>query len=254
VVFESLGVAWSLATPSIPFVAALMERLPPLVLARPGLRAERRYVVEPVEGNGSLRVRGGARRPIDADDAAFAADWVADDLQRFLAQRAPARVLVHAGAVSWRGQAIVLPGASGSGKSRWVEALLRRGAGYLADDLVAFDAEGRAEGFARPLALRREDGSFDRRAAGALGAASVGEPLPVAAVVFGSYRPSATWSLEPLTPARCAVDLLRHTSAARRRLDLARQVLPRVAAGARAARARRGDAEAAAERLLEWLT
>ncbi len=50
---------------------------------------------------------------------------------------------LHASALAWRGGALVLAGASGSGKSTFARALAARGLRRLADDILPVDAEGR---------------------------------------------------------------------------------------------------------------
>ena len=53
---------------------------------------------------------------------------------------APRRVFVHAGAVAWQGRAIIIPGASLSGKSTLVAELVRAGATYLSDEFAVLDS------------------------------------------------------------------------------------------------------------------
>jgi hypothetical protein len=81
-----------------------------------------------------------------AEDAYAAAALVA-------IERSP-RLLLHAGAVVHDGRAVLFPGVSGTGKSTMVAACLRRGFGYLSDELVAVEpATGGVTGWARPLML-----------------------------------------------------------------------------------------------------
>ena len=65
-----------------------------------------------------------ARTPV-LDDAL---DLMESNLQIYTAALAKNRVFVHAGAVGWRGRAIVIPGRSFSGKSSLVVELVRAGA------------------------------------------------------------------------------------------------------------------------------
>ena len=51
---------------------------------------------------------------------------------------------VHSGIVQWNGRALLLPGATHSGKSSLVAELLRRGATCFSDEFALIDAEGRA--------------------------------------------------------------------------------------------------------------
>src|SRR5579871_2793500 len=71
----------------------------------------------------------------------------------YVGEYASNRVFVHAGVVGWRNRAIVLPGASGAGKTTLVTALLRAGARYYSDEYAVFDAGGFVHPFARRLSI-----------------------------------------------------------------------------------------------------
>lgn len=62
--------------------------------------------------------------------------------------------LVHAGVVTGPSGAVVLPGRSGAGKSSLVAECVRRGAGYLTDELVAVERDGAVRGGGMPLNLK----------------------------------------------------------------------------------------------------
>ena len=64
------------------------------------------------------------------------------------------RVVLHAAAAEYGGRALLLPGPSGSGKSTLVAALVRRGLGYLTDELAVLDGNpARIRSFSKPLGL-----------------------------------------------------------------------------------------------------
>jgi hypothetical protein len=81
----------------------------------------------------------------------------------YVGECASNRVFVHAGVVGWRGRAILLPGASRSGKSTLVAALLRAGARYYSDEYAVLDPLGLVHPFARPLSIRSVDRITARR-------------------------------------------------------------------------------------------
>lgn len=61
---------------------------------------------------------------------------------------------VHAGVVTRSGRTIVLPAASGTGKSTLVAALLTRGWSYVSDEALALEwSSGRVRPYPRPVAL-----------------------------------------------------------------------------------------------------
>jgi len=239
------GLTFALVAPE-PVWELALARLPPAE-ETPHDAPARTYRVEPAI-DGALTLQRGRARPLAVPDAFAAAYHLVADLERVLAQRAPGLVFVHAGAVAWRGRAIVLPGASGSGKSELVAALLRAGADLLSDEYAILDTAGAARPYPRALVLRR--GAQERRSAAALGARVAAAPAPVAVVALLRYRPQEHWHPRGLTRGEAFLALLRHTVAARRRFDLSRAVLLTVAGQASAWQGARGAADEAARELL----
>jgi len=61
---------------------------------------------------------------------------------------------VHAGVVAVGGAAILLPGASGAGKTTLVRELAKRGAQYFSDEYALLDLQGQVHPYPRALMLR----------------------------------------------------------------------------------------------------
>ncbi|HET7291974.1 MAG TPA: hypothetical protein VFM88_06095 [Vicinamibacteria bacterium] len=182
-------------------------------------------------------------------------DPVLDALQAAIricvAERAPRRVFVHAGVVGFRGRAILVPGASFSGKSTLVEALVRAGARYYSDEYAVLDRRGRVHPFRAPLALRGAVGEAARLVPPAeLDPDGRTKPLAVALVALSRYRPGARWRPRTLSPGRGTLALLGHTVPARRDPRRSLATLRRVAARARVLQGSRGDADETARLLL----
>ena len=131
-----------------------------LVVDVVGVRVE---VTSPVADAESLReVLAGIAlpEPATADVTAVGLDAADSDVESVLGAAALAAfelspdLLVHAGAVARDGQAVLFPGVSGAGKSTMTAACLRRGFGYLTDEMVAVDlGSGQVKGWPRPLML-----------------------------------------------------------------------------------------------------
>src|SRR4051812_11955651 len=126
------------------------------------------------------------------------------DARHTVAALSRQRVFVHAGVVGWDGGAIVIPGASFSGKTRLVAELVRRGATYYSDEYAPIDSHGRVHPFAKPLSIRGDG----ERSAAELGGAAGRRPLPVRAILEAPYRAGARWRPRERSAGRGALALL----------------------------------------------
>lgn len=182
-------------------------------------------------------------------DAVFEA--LESDLQLFLAERARDRTFVHAGVVGWKGQAVVIPGRSFSGKSTLVAALLRAGAVYYSDEYAVLDAHGQVHPYPRRLSLRQPGGGRPTRCSPEeLGSRPGAGPLPVGLVVFAHYRSGARWRPRSLTPGEAMLRLLDNTVPIQHRPETALSALQQLAPRARRVQGVRGEAEPMVRALL----
>lgn len=182
-----------------------------------------------------------------------ALDALESDLQTHIAQNAANRVFLHAGAVGWRGQALVIPGGSFSGKSTLVAALLRLGASYYSDEYAVLDGRGQVHPFARRISLRRGPAdSLLRPSAAGLGATAGQLSLPVGMLALCDYQPNARWAPRHLSADAAVTALLSHTFTAQRDPEMALYALRQAIASSVAIDIKRGEAEPAAEALLSY--
>lgn len=167
-----------------------------------------------------------------------------------VAAQAREHLFVHAGAVAWNGEAIVIPGRSFSGKSSLVAALVRAGATYLSDEYAVVDVAGYVHPYAKRLSLRGEDGRpRGRYCVEALGGQVATEPMPVGLVLAAQYEAGARWRPRPLSPARAMLALLDNTVQVRSQPEAALGTLHTVAMAAEAFKGKRGEADQVAS----WL-
>ncbi len=165
------------------------------------------------------------------------------NLRLFVAEFAKERVFVHAGVVGWKGQAIVIPGRSYSGKSTLVAELVRAGATYYSDEYAVLDAHGRVHPFTKPIELR-EEGAYKQTKfdVSELGGHSGKKPLPVGLVLITGFKAGATWRPKKLTAGKGVLEILFNTVSARRDPERAFGALRQVAAEADILKGVRGDA------------
>lgn len=204
---------------------------------------------------GGYDVTDGTVRLAQAVDAVAAVKSLDAHVRMYLSTHVRSHVLIHAGAVAYRGRGIVLPGASHAGKSTLVAALLRHGAVYYSDEFAVIDGDGRLHPYPRPISLR----------GGAPGAAldvapaQFGAPIGIDAIEIGliavtRHVAGATWAPRELSAADGALALFVNTAAARADPERILPVLRKATAGARVLNGPRGEAAAAARRLLAELT
>jgi hypothetical protein len=177
-----------------------------------------------------------------------------EDLHFTVAFEARRRLFVRAGVVGWRGKAIVIIGPNRDEATRLVAALIRGGAAYYSDTFAAFDPDGRAHPYPAPISLRGTAGDGQNNLpVEELGGRVGRKPLPVGLIVAMDYGPGAPWRSRALMPAQAVLTLLAHSMLPRSRPSFTLAVLARVAATARALKAKCGEAESAATALLGYL-
>jgi hypothetical protein len=175
-------------------------------------------------------------------------------IRAHIAANAREWVFVHAGAVAADGRALLLPGASFTGKTTLVAALARLGAVYYSDEFAVLDSDGRLYPYPKPLSIRVADSARTREStAQELGARAGDRPVPVGLIAVTSYRPDATWRPEQRPATAGALALLSNTVPARERPEQALHAVRQAAARAITLEGERGEAELAATALLSAL-
>lgn len=194
----------------------------------------------------------GSERLAQTFDLAEAFESLESALSFNVAVAARRGLFVHAGAVGWRGRAIVIPGRSMSGKSSLVAALARAGATYYSDEYAVIDERGWVHPFPGRLSMRGNDRvRGEKRSPEELGLTVGTRPLPVAVVAVTDWRRGARWRPRGLSPGQAMLALLDNTVLARLRPKLALTTLGRVVKGSVALRGQRGEADEIAAPLLE---
>lgn len=172
--------------------------------------------------------------------------WIGTSVQDLL--------FVHAGVVSWRNRAIVIPGRSFSGKTTLVAALVKAGATYYSDEYAVFDPNGLVHPYPRALSVRQGAGDRIKTCPVAeLGGKSGTEPLPVGLIVSTHYQPGAQWHPSLISPGEALLALLDNTLVARIRPQFALSILAVAVSDTLAIQATRGEAEDVVVALLQQL-
>jgi hypothetical protein len=172
-------------------------------------------------------------------------------IRRAVAQMAPRRVFVHAGVVAHRGRAIIIPGASLSGKSTLVSELIKLGATYYSDEFAVLDHHGRVTPFAKPLSLRAPGCYEGSDYAVEHFGASVGvKAIPIGLVVITRYVEGAKWRPQGLSVGQGALAMLANAITAREQPRRVLGALQRGLEKASIVKGIRGEASAVAAQIL----
>ncbi|MCA1592316.1 MAG: hypothetical protein LC754_06635 [Acidobacteria bacterium] len=236
---EHLPAGWK------PSPAPIVERLYSLVIGgeakRPGVR------------HFSL-LYGDIDKLARTHDAEQVFEQFESNLRLFVAEWARRRVFVHAGVVAWRGQAVLVPGRTHTGKTTLVAELIRAGATYYSDEFAVLDERGRVHPYAKPLAVREGESAKQKNyGVDFFGGTSGVKPLPVALVVASQYKAGARWRPRALSAGQGMLALLDNTVSARREPERALSVLQQVVARARVLKGVRGEAHETAKAILDLL-
>ncbi len=160
-------------------------------------------------------------------------------------------LFVHAGVVQWKGQAVVVPGRTETGKSSLIMALVQAGAEYFSDEYAVLDREGRVHPYPKPLSQRRDGGPPRLHTAGALGGREEAPAVPMGLTVITRFRDGAAWNPRRISKAQVMMALFDNTVLARSRPEFALSVLAKAVEGTEGLEGERGEAREMASALLE---
>jgi hypothetical protein len=190
-----------------------------------------RYVIEADPAReGSHRLVSDDQHVPDFSSLGSIVDWIVGDVTRRGVASLGRGPTLHAGAVSWDGMGVILPGISGAGKSTLVAGLVATGAAYLSDEVADIDASDVVvHPFPRPMVLDPDSvaaihGLRERLPAAGeafrlleyhvtpddLGSRTATAAVPIRLVVEPHYEPHAATDVEPLSRAAVLAMLATH--------------------------------------------
>jgi hypothetical protein len=184
--------------------------------------------------------------------------YLQSQLRITVAEYAVSKVFLHAGAVGWKGQAILLPAKSFSGKSTLVAELVKRGATYYSDDFAVLDEEGFLHPFHRQISMRGYEDKYKQVdfSVESLGGKVGNEPIPVGIVLITRYKDwkknPKNWKPKILSDGRGIMEMLSHTIPIRYNPKFSLEVLNKVSKRAIICKSQRGDSSEFASLLLNF--
>jgi hypothetical protein len=170
-----------------------------------------------------------------------------------VAEKARGWVFIHAGVVSWRGRAIVLPARSHSGKTTLVAELIRLGAEYFSDEYAVIDPAGRFHPYERDLSVRPPGSEIPIQVPPVeFGAVTGSTPVPVGMVVITKFEPGATFEPQSISMGIGIMETVPEVIPIRFNTDFALKVLNTAFSRAIIIKSLRGEAQIAAASILSY--
>lgn len=259
IAFEAFGVRLGLRVDDRALMPAASATLPPGWLACEDRDLASRFSLTSIDGI-HYEVARDATPLGPPAELEVALGMLDSHIRLEVAQRASGWLFIHAGAVAVGNRALVLPGASFSGKTTLVEALISQGATYFSDEYAVLDDDGLLHPYPKPLSIRAPGAKRTpvpaptaETHAAAFGAEIGDRAVPIKLIVSMTYVPGARWDPRTLSPAGGALALLSHSVTVRDAPERVLALAGRVAQGARALEGDRGEAGETAGLLLELL-
>ncbi len=182
-------------------------------------------------------------------------EYLSSQIRITVAEFAKDRVFLHAGAVSWNGSGIIIPGKSFSGKTTLVSELIRKGAEYYSDEYAVLDKDGLLYPYPKMLSMRGIINDFDQldTEPARFGATIGTEPIPVKLILLTSFEKNAVWQPEILKPGEAIMEILRDTIPIRYNPEFVLNVLKNIVKNAIITSSKRGEAVLVIPQIINFL-
>lgn len=254
IAFEAYGVRLAVGASDEAVLERIRQFLPPGSQPCPPETVECRFsLTQNKVGTYSINRNGKELNGTGNLDLDLALELFDSQLRIYLGRTAPDTIFIHAGAVSHRGMAMVMPGMSFAGKTTLVAALVRAGAVYYSDEYAVIDRDGLVTPYAKALSIRAGGWTQTDHSVESQGGVAGTERVPLGMIVITSYVADAEWSPKPLSRGAGAMALLANAVPARERSKEVMEVISRAAEGAVVIESERGEADAVAPLLLQEL-
>jgi hypothetical protein len=254
IAFEAYGVRLAVDAADEAVLERIRQFLPPGAQPCPPEAVECRFsLVRNRIGTYTINRNGKELLGTGNLDLDLALEMFDSQLRIYLGRTAPDAIFIHAGAVSHKGVAMVMPGMSFAGKTTLVAALVRAGAVYYSDEYAVIDRDGLVSPYAKALSIRADGWAQTDHSVESQGGVAGTERVPLGMIVITRYVAGAEWSPKVHSRGAGAMALLANAVPARERSKEVMEVISRAAEGAVVIESDRGDADAVAPLLLREL-
>lgn len=206
------------------------------------------------DGDYELQLQQKGRENIIYDECRGSAfDLLDNQLHLTIGEFTNSYVFIHAGVVSWKGKAIIIPARSFQGKTTLLAELVKQGAEYYSDEFALIDNEGYVHPFPLMLSVyNTDDESYKYISIESIGGKTGTTPIPAEMVLITEYKSGAAWKPKKLDFGSGLTEMALNTVPMRHNPAQSLKVLSTVANQALMVKSKRGEAKEAAQQILKF--
>lgn len=182
-------------------------------------------------------------------------DLIESQIRMTVAEFAEDFVFLHAGAIGYKGKAMIIPARSFSGKTTLVAEFAKRGFDYYSDEYAVLDRNGLVHPFTKKLSIRGIIDDYQQVDIGVeeLGGRKGVEPLEVGLILVSKYIKGGKFAPELVSAGAGIIESIANSVSIRQNPQFVLQVLSIVTNRAKIIKTNRGEAKKFADKFLAYL-
>ncbi len=182
-------------------------------------------------------------------------DLIESNIRLTIAEFAEHYVFIHAGAIAYKGKAIIIPARSFSGKTTLVAEFAKLGFEYYSDEYAVLDKNGLVHPFTKKLSIRGiiDDYTQVDIPVEELGGRKGIKPIEVGLILVSKFTKKGRFSPELLSAGEGIIESIANSVSIRQNPQFVLQVLSRVMNTAKIVKTNRGEAKKFIGKFLPYL-
>lgn len=182
-------------------------------------------------------------------------DLIESQIRMTVAEFAEDFVFLHAGAIGYKGKAIIIPARSFSGKTSLVAEFAKRGFEYYSDEYAVLDRNGLVHPFTKKLSIRGIIDDYQQVDIGVeeLGGRKGVVPLEVGLILVSRYVKGGKFTPELVSAGAGIIESIANSVSIRQNPQFVLQVLSLVTNRAKIVKTNRSEAKKFVDRFLVYL-